>query len=546
MYSFQNFQTRAAESVGKFVDEHVRPLTALAVAALLLYAWHNRFMEDDAFISFRYADHLVHGNGLVWNPGERVEGYTNFLWTLIMAVPIRLGWDAAVASQILGLICFVVSLLTTFRCLLLLVPSRAAALFGMLLLGANYTFSAFATSGLETQLQAALLILIAYHWLKGFTGGEWSGRGLLASSVLAGAALLTRPDSAALLAVMFGAIVLDLVRRKVGRRHLLAAVACLIVPAIVIAGGWLLWKLSYYGDLLPNSYYVRVASPTSPSRGVFYMYSFVSTYFLFPLVVGVIISLPAMFRQRLTHLLAILLMLVLWAIYIILTGGDHMEFRFFVPVFPFIILLFVWASSLWVRFLWISVLSAVLMVAGSMYHQRTYADTADPEIAIAPLWQYDGSLTREDTDWKLSGLALGKAFAPNSGVTIGVTPAGAIPYYSRLHSVDMLGINDPWVARHGIITGATPGHQRIAPMSYLVRRNVNLVVAHPVIIARGAQLSRIPIAPMDSIIAFRNATFVLIPIDSSRDLVTLYLVRNPSVDSAIVRNRWEVVEARIH
>src|SRR3954468_9274361 len=45
-----------------------------------------RAIQDDAFISFRYADNLARGNGLVWNLGEYVEGYTNFLWTILIAV----------------------------------------------------------------------------------------------------------------------------------------------------------------------------------------------------------------------------------------------------------------------------------------------------------------------------------------------------------------------------------------------------------------------------------------------------------------------------
>ena len=70
----------------------------LLLAALLLYVVYiarNAFrikdetyfsLFDDAMISMRYAQSLAEGHGLVWNPGEApVEGYTNFLWTLVMA-----------------------------------------------------------------------------------------------------------------------------------------------------------------------------------------------------------------------------------------------------------------------------------------------------------------------------------------------------------------------------------------------------------------------------------------------------------------------------
>ena len=54
-----------------------------------LLAWLSHvawFLCDDAFISFRYARNLLEGHGLVFNPGEYVEGYSNFLWTLELAL----------------------------------------------------------------------------------------------------------------------------------------------------------------------------------------------------------------------------------------------------------------------------------------------------------------------------------------------------------------------------------------------------------------------------------------------------------------------------
>ena len=63
------------------------------VAGLVFLALLNRFIQDDAFISFQYARNLVEGHGLTFNPGERVEGYTNFLWTLLISAGIGLGVD---------------------------------------------------------------------------------------------------------------------------------------------------------------------------------------------------------------------------------------------------------------------------------------------------------------------------------------------------------------------------------------------------------------------------------------------------------------------
>ena len=83
------------------VNSH-RRLTATACAVLgILFAYSIAWTCDDAWISFRYARNFVEGLGLVFNPGERVEGYTNFSWTLLAALGIHLG--AGVESWAIGL-----------------------------------------------------------------------------------------------------------------------------------------------------------------------------------------------------------------------------------------------------------------------------------------------------------------------------------------------------------------------------------------------------------------------------------------------------------
>ena len=54
---------------------------------------------DDAYISYRYALNFVQGHGLVYNPGEPVEGYTNFLWTIFIAAGMPLSWIPSLACR---------------------------------------------------------------------------------------------------------------------------------------------------------------------------------------------------------------------------------------------------------------------------------------------------------------------------------------------------------------------------------------------------------------------------------------------------------------
>jgi arabinofuranosyltransferase len=83
---------RRIKRVSGFYKKRFIVILILTVVTLVCLAWHNRFIWDDPFILFRYADNLELGKGLVWNEGERVEGYTNFLWTLLMYIPLYLGY----------------------------------------------------------------------------------------------------------------------------------------------------------------------------------------------------------------------------------------------------------------------------------------------------------------------------------------------------------------------------------------------------------------------------------------------------------------------
>ena len=74
----------------------------IVMAWMLWEAWD--FTIDDAYISFRYARNLIEGHGLVYNPGERVEGYTNLVWTLFIAAGMKMGIDPHPLTKVLGTI----------------------------------------------------------------------------------------------------------------------------------------------------------------------------------------------------------------------------------------------------------------------------------------------------------------------------------------------------------------------------------------------------------------------------------------------------------
>jgi arabinofuranosyltransferase len=124
---------------------------ALVSAGALWWAWQLRWLCDDAYISFRYADNWARGLGPVFNAGEKVEGYTNFLWTALLAVLIKLGAHPGQASLVISLGCFVGALLLLDRLALQVTYPEGRGLgIGALLAGASFLVANFATSGLET------------------------------------------------------------------------------------------------------------------------------------------------------------------------------------------------------------------------------------------------------------------------------------------------------------------------------------------------------------------------------------------------------------
>ena len=172
---------------------------AIAIAAgvlALLHANSRIWLSDDAFITFRYADHLAHGHGLVFNVGERVEGDTNFLWTLWIAVGRLLGASATGWSIVWGIACYLAAIALLARRSLQLDDFPSAALFG----AAHVAWAEFATSGLETSA-FTLLAFAGYVLVCPERDVAPSRRRIAAAGAVFALAALTRPDG-----ILFGAV----------------------------------------------------------------------------------------------------------------------------------------------------------------------------------------------------------------------------------------------------------------------------------------------------------------------------------------------------
>ena len=299
-----------------------------------------RWVCDDALISFRYAENLVDGHGLVFNAGEKVEGYTNFLWTVIIAAGIKMGLDPVFSSQVLGITSFLtvalVFLHLTFRVALhpgsnlsIVIPLTALALL------LHHDFQVYATPGLETAFTTAL---VSFGFCLLILGE--STRSTLWAGLVLTLAVLARPDAM----IFYVASVPFIVLRDRGRQwHV--SLCYYLIPLVLIYLPYWVWRFSYYGYAFPNTYYAKSISSPYYSQGILYLWLFLkTTYVLLLLPVGLMAVTPRIFHQltrgRLMEerdsrafILGTLFALP-YALFVVRIGGDFMFARLLIPIVP--------------------------------------------------------------------------------------------------------------------------------------------------------------------------------------------------------------------
>lgn len=220
---------------------------------LLLSLFHQLVyatVAGDAYVTFRYARNLADGHGPVYNIGEYVEGYANFLWMLLVAVPGTVSDDPGVivaTGVVLGVAsalgCVLLAYTLTNRIVRLAQPD-GPGLPGLGVLAAALTaaassLAAYGASGVE----APLFVLLTLTLCLALT----SGRAVVAGVTVA-LAVMTRPEALVFAVVGLAWFVVEAVR---GRRAGTAAVAYLAGAAVLLVP-WTVWRLTVYEHLLPN------------------------------------------------------------------------------------------------------------------------------------------------------------------------------------------------------------------------------------------------------------------------------------------------------
>jgi hypothetical protein len=438
-------------------------LLVIAAAAFTIWAWAfirrtsllfdgRRYycLFDDAMISMQYAWNLAHGRGLVWNPGERVEGITNLLTTLSMAVFARL-FDrsgAVFAVQLsgiatmlaLGWLCARIGVeLRRHREGDVVAPSVADFCAALVYYPLNY----WSLLGMETGHLA--LLTAAALWLA--LRDRFDPRFSAARAVIVGLVSIVRPDALIVVALVL-AYRASLAR---GRRGVARAVAREAAIALCLPAAATLFRLAYYGRLLPNTVTLKMAGIPLGVRlanGAGFIKPFLSTIWI-PAAFAVWACLRRPSRERLL-LVGLFATSVLYQVWI---GGD--PWPLWRHQAPFVPLLFLVCLDEVRRMVGAAAAARDEPGAGGATTDRRRGLYVAGALLCAALPSNAGFYKefglREQpyhTYFNVRnvrrGLVLSEVLGPRASV--GVFWAGAVVYYSRRRGVDFLGKCDAYVA----------------------------------------------------------------------------------------------------
>ncbi|WP_207477569.1 hypothetical protein [Arenibaculum pallidiluteum] len=454
---------------------------------------HKGFIIDDAYISLRHAKNFVLGHGFNFNADERVEGYTNFLWTLLMTPPLYFGYPAEPLVKVLGILSAVGIIVAVF----LLARHTVGTLPGILLAAAlalDPRLAVLSTWGLEITFYPMLYGFAIYALL--------TGRTVLAALLFAGACM-TRIEGV----LLVGLSALYLLWSD---RHLAPSSGWLELRTLMpwtrrflvfsgvfaaIFGTYFALRWAYYGYMLPNTFYAKVGTPwNSAARGLKYIHEMLSRMGLFGVVmlalalaagIGVWLLVRAIRRHRQAlaieplaadqkerDRLLLIAMLFVYLAYTVAVGGDHFGERFIYHALVIVLVGTVVALSF-----------AVDQAARALSSRHQGIQAARPVLrttiaSVVAAVVLHGLATHPHRFGDMPGLigwaSLGVYLKNNApqGASVATDAAGAIPYFSELPSIDTLGLGDIHIAHKKVpnLGRGAAGHEKGDPQYVLDRK----------------------------------------------------------------------------
>ncbi len=460
----------------------------------LIKSLENSFIQDDAFTSLRYVKNFVEGNGLVFNIGERVEGYTNFLWVILLSGFYSLEkfgiWnlDLETTAQILSTVFGIVIIWVTYFLSRQFIKDKSdsllknlASLLPSFLIAVSGPMIYWSVSGMETSLFISLTLLSFWFYLRNLKN-EHLGFGFIIISFLNS---LLRPEGL----IFFGLIVfhkfLTSVYNSEENNFIKRAFVFFNKKIIyelalftILTGVYLSFRYLYYGYFLPNTFYAKTDfSIEFLQRGIRYFIDFSKTNLLY----GVLLVSPLtfLFTKEINKKISFyFFMIFIWIALVIFIGGDVLPVhRFFLPVLPLIFILNIAVleyligliKKSFLRDLSFAMLIFVTVIYGlwnynfqmpSIQNFRSYEVGLVKKMKIYVRWiNEQNNITTENESKnestsksppRVAGGNAGKIIDDKSKykLSVAMSTIGAFSFYSDAQVIDIVGLTDEYIAHN--------------------------------------------------------------------------------------------------
>jgi len=420
------------------------PATLVIIFAVAAIYAAKLFAEcDDTYIYLVYVRSFFDGEGLTYN-GMKVQGFTSVLWVAILVVAAWLPGELPDNANHLSMLSGLFVLVATYF-LARAADIRRLVAFGIcavVALGGDFAF--YMSNGMETVFFTGMVVLCARFLFSKDPSGTLRSPYLPFVGALT---ILARPEGAIAVAV----VVIYLSWKS--RSWWGPLIPTLGISAVL--GPVLIGLHAYYGDWLPNTYYAKAGGTglTNIGQGLRYLSNFFDEYSL----AIVLLLFVVVLRRKVIGSVAVpfLLIILLWVVNTTLQGGDNLVgLRAYLPVVPLIpVVVVLGMRGASTRL----VLGSLAVIAATQYvkynHGHLYGSSWNKPVAKHALGWREAYNPR-----RTIGVHLDGELKPGS--IIALNAAGIIPYYSKLPTIDMLGLNNRHIARNGNRDRSLPyGHQ---------------------------------------------------------------------------------------
>lgn len=412
---------------------------------------------DDVYISLRYVWNFIHGNGLTFNPGEYVEGYSNPTWVLLLSffakiLSVGSKYELIVINRIISFIVLFLAYLFFYKNFRIFIKDKLISSLFLLLLCANYPLNSYALAGMETPVVLLFLALFFYYYNRYIT--QKSRTAVYISGLFLGLLSISRPEGIIYIAAFILSIFIYENRfeklsllKSVGKSFSLSYISIIIFVLFII------FRIFYYGELMPNTAAAKnFFTPETFIRGAQYILAGVFLGlggFLSLLIFHINKTSYSKYKQ--TYILIDIVILA-QSSFILYTGWDWMvSFRFVLPLLPLILMVIFLSVNFQRKHL---ILILLIVLIPQTYFQRYF---------IRSNWSRLSGFSEVrfvSTGYKDVGVFLNKIKKP--GDLMLIQEGGYVPFATDIRTVDLCGLTDKHIAS---IYGP---HFRVLDLNYVL------------------------------------------------------------------------------